>query len=79
MGTANVLPTEADASRFRFELKAVVALAARLVPTGTMISPIGDEGSNWLVIVLSDQPCTRSPVAVTRMPFLSTRKLPARV
>src|SRR5260370_34647027 len=59
IGTEKVLPTEAEASRLRLALKAVVALAARLVPTGTMMSPIGLDGSNRPVIVFRDQPWTR--------------------
>src|SRR5207247_6481354 len=79
IGVEKAVPTEAEASRFELTLKVVVAFAARLVPTGTMMSPIGSDGFNWPVIVLSDQPCTRSPVDVTRIPFLSIRKFPARV
>src|SRR6185369_7985350 len=37
-GTANLLPTAAEASRFRLMLNPAVAFAARLVPTGTTIS-----------------------------------------
>jgi len=50
-----------------------------IVPTGTMISPIGSVVFSRPVMVLSDHPWTRSPVAVIRIPLLSMRKLPARV
>src|SRR5882724_3539058 len=58
-GTEKVLPTVAEASRLRLALNAVVAFAARLAPTGTRMSPIGPDGSNWPVIVFRDQPWTR--------------------
>jgi hypothetical protein len=79
MGTAKGLPAVADASRLMFMLNDVVARAARLAPTGTMMSPTGSDWSSKPESVLSDQPCTLSPDAVTRTPFRSTRKLPARV
>src|SRR5262249_54404037 len=78
-GTAKVAPVAAEASRLRLALNEVVAFAARFVPTGTIISPIGLDVLTVLVLVSSDQPCTRWPVAVVRIPFGSTWKLPARV
>ena len=77
---ADVASAAADEFRFRSSVKLVVGDGLLGSAHGTMMSPIGPLCSTSPVVGSSVvQPCTRSPVLVSRLPFSSTWKLPARV